>query len=270
MNGDISFNNNDLQTFVEFNEEGAAVFTGIITNLINHTNPPDQVAQLYALADADGSSIPSLNYPSKTIVIGGTIHGSTQNNLDERIDDFKGYFNGKDKNLDIAYRGGTRRYIATKNALSVEREQTSLYATFRVEFICTVPFGLDTATTNLWAAKTGFTSATFTETPTVAGNAPFQFPVITITINSLTGSGDYVQISNDNNNQELLIFGIGLANGDVIVIDCAQRTVTLNGSEIDYFGTFLELEPGANSITYTDGFTTRNVDVAAVYTKRWL
>ncbi len=77
-------------------------------------------------------------------------------------------------------------------------------------------------------------------------------------------------ISNDNNNQEIMIYGIGLVATDVIVIDCAQRIVTLNGTEIDYNGTFLELEPGANSITYTDGFTTRTVDVAASYVKRWL
>lgn len=270
MNGDISFNNHDLQTFTEHDDSGDPSFVGIITNLIDHTSQPDEVAQLYALADADGSSIPSLNYPSKKILIGGTIHGSTQDDLDERIDNFKAYFNGKNKNLDIDYRGGTRRYIATKNAMSVEREQTTLYATFRVEFICTIPFGVDTTTTNLWAAKTGFTSPTFTETPTIEGSAPYQYPVITITLTAITGAGDYVQISNDNNGQELLLYGLGLVNGDVIVIDALNRVVTVNGIEVDYYGTFLELEPGANSLTYTDGFTTRTINVSAVYTKRWL
>ena len=68
----------------------------------------------------------------------------------------------------------------------------------------------------------------------------------------------------------MIIYGQGIEAGDVIIIDCANRTVTINDEEVDYFGTFLELEPGANSITYTDGFTTRNVDVSGVYTKRWL
>lgn len=264
MNGDLSFNVNDLQTY------DPATRVGIVTNRIEHTNLPDKVAQLYAKADANGSSIPAINYPSKKIVIGGSIHGTSQADLDSRIDTFKGYFNGKDKNLDIAYGSGTRRYVATANTISVIRQQQALYATFTVEFICTDPFGLDTSATDLWAAKTGFTSATFTETPTIAGSAPSQLPIFTITINSLTGAGDYVQISNDNNNQEILIYGAGLEAGDVVVIDCANRTVTLNGTEIDYYGTFLELEPGAASITYTDGFTTRNVDVEAEYTKRWL
>jgi hypothetical protein len=264
MNGDLSFNSNDLQTF------DTATRVGILTNSIEHTNLPDKIAQLFAKADADGSTIPAINYPSKKVTIGGTIHGSTQADLDSRIDTFKGYFTGKDKNLDIVYGSSTRRYIATANTISIQRQQKALYATFAIEFICTNPFGLDTITTDLWTAKTGFTSATFTETPTVGGNAPFQLPVITITVNSLTGSGDYVQISNDNNGQELLIYGLGITSGDVIIIDCVERTVTINDVEVDAYGTFLELEPGSNSITYTDGFTTRSVDVSAVYTKRWL
>ena len=264
MNGDLTYNSNDLQTY------NPATNVGIITNSIEHTNIPDKIAVLYAKADANGSAIPAINYPSKKVSIAGVIKGSSQADLDSRIDTFKGYFIGKDKNLDIAYGASTRRYIATANTISVVRKQKALYATFAIEFICTNPFGIDTTATDLWAAKTAFTSATFTETPTVGGTAPYQLPIFTITINSLTGAGDYVLISNDNNNQEVMIYGQALANGDVIVIDCANRIVTLNGNEIDYYGVLLELEPGANSITYTDGFTTRSVDVEAEYTKRWL
>lgn len=264
MNGDLTYNSNDLQTY------DPTTNVGILTNVIEHTNLPEKIATLFAKADADGSSIPSINYPSKKVNIAGMIKGSTQADLDSRIDTFKGYFTGKDKNLDITYGSSTRRYIATANTVSVVRQDKAIFATFAIEFICTNPFGLDTSTTNLWTAKSAFSSATFTETPTIGGNAPYQLPVITITINSLTGAGDYVQISNDNNNQELLIYGQGLQAGDVIIIDCAECTVTLNGTEIDYYGTFLELEPGAASITYTDGFTTRSVDVSGVYTKRWL
>lgn len=264
MNGDVSFNSNDLQTY------DPATDVGIVTNVIDHTDGPELSMQLYGLADADGSSIPAINSPSKPIALAGAIKGSTQADLDNRIDTFKGYFRGKDKNLDIAYGSGTRRYIATAGKPLIQRSQKSLIARFQVPIVCTNPYGLDTSTTDLWTAKNNFTSATFTETPTVGGTAPYQLPIITITIDALTGAGDYVQISNDNNNQELLIYGQNLTAGDVIVIDCEQRIVTLNGDEIDYDGTFLELEPGANSITYTDGFTTRTVDVTAVYTKRWL
>lgn len=264
MNGGLTYNSNDLQTY------DPATKTGINTNVIEHTNLPDSVAELYIKANASDSDVPDQEYPSKTIRLGGTIHGDDQADLDDRIDAFKGYFAVRKKNLDIVYGSGTRRYTVLKvNSDSVVRQDKALFATFSFELVCK-PFGFDTSTTNLWAAKTGFTSATFTETPTVGGNAPFQLPIITITVNSLTGTGDYVQISNDNNGQELLLYGYGIQTGDVIVIDCVERSVTLNDVEVLPYGTFLELTPGANSITYTDGFTTRNVDVEAVYTKRWL
>lgn len=264
MNGDVTYNSNDLQTY------SPTTNVGIITNVIDHTGNPDKSMALFGLADANGSSIPAINYPSKPLSLVGAIKGSTQADLDARIDTFKGYFIGKDKNLDIVYGSGTRRYIATATSIPVVRKTKPLFATFQVDLVCTNPFGLDTSSTDLWATKNNYTSATFTETPTVGGNAPSQLPIITITIDALTGDGDFVQISNDNNSQELVVYGLGLEAGDVIIIDCVERTVTLNGTEVDYFGTFLELEPGANSITYTDGFTTRTVDVAASYTKRWL
>lgn len=264
MNGDLSFNSNDLQTY------DPATDVGIITNVIDHTDGPELVMSLYGLADADGSSIPAISSPSKPIALAGAIKGSSQADLDNRIDTFKGYFIGKDNNLDIAYGSGTRRYIATAGRPLIQRSQNSYIARFQVPIVCTNPYGLDTSASNLWTAKNNFTSATFTETPTVGGNAPYQLPVFTITIDALTGAGDYVMISNDNNNQEILLYGLGLEAGDVIVIDCVERTVTVNGNEVNYYGTFLELEPGANSITYTDGFTTRTVDVSATYVKRWL
>lgn len=264
MNGELSFNSNDLQTY------SPATDTGIITNVIDHTDGPEMLMGLYGLADADGSSIPNINYPSKPVALAGVIKGSSQADLDNRIDTFKGYFIGKDKNLDITYGAGTRRYVATAGVPKIQRRPMSYIAMFQIPLTCTTPFGIDTTSTALWATKNNYTSATFTETPTVGGNAPYQLPIFTITIDALTGAGDYVQISNDNNNQEIMIYGIGLQAGDVIVIDCVERIVTLNGVEINYYGTFLELAPGANSITYTDGFTTRTVDVAASYVKRWL
>ncbi len=264
MNGEVSFDSNNLQTF------NPATKTGIITSDIDHIGSPDKIVQLFAKASANGSAIPNIEYPSKRVIVKGSIHGSTSADLDDRIDTFKGYFTGKAKNLDITYSTGTRRYIATPRLLPMARRQRAHFATFKIVYICTEPFGLDTANTDLWAAKTGFTSSSFTETPTIAGSAPVQYPVITITINAFTGSGDYIQVTNDNNNQGILVSGANLAVNDVVEIDCKERTVKLNAVEIDYYGTFLELEPGAAAITYIDGFATRSVDVEGVYSKRWL
>jgi adenylate cyclase class IV len=263
MNGALTFNSNSLQTF------NRSTRLGINTNTIEHTNLPDKIAEILAKADADQSVIPNITYPNKKIGIAGTIHGSTQADLDDRIDNFKGYFNGKDKNLDINYGSNTRRYIATVNTINIQRENHALFATFRVEFICSQPFGLDISTTSL-INQLNNTAASYTATPTVGGNAPYQLPVFTITLDAITGSGDYLQISNDNNNQSIELYGLGLVSGDVIEIDCFNRTVKVNNTDVNYYGTFIELEPGPVSVTYSDGFTTRTVDIVATYYKRWL
>lgn len=263
MNGDLSYNSNSLQNY------NPTTKVGIITNAIEHTGIPEKEAMLYAKADANGSSIPSINYPSKKVSIAGTIHGSSQDNLDTRIDSFKALFNGKDKNLDIDYAGSTRRYIATANTISVQRQQKALWASFSIEFICTQPFGLDTTLTNI-ANISNNTSSSRTVSATIGGTAPYQLPIITLTLDALTGAGDYLQVSNDANDQGILIENIAMTAGDVIVIDCAERTVKRNGFEVDYRGTFFELEPGSVNITYTDGFTTRTVDIKIDYYKRYM
>jgi hypothetical protein len=263
MNGAITYDSNNLQSFNYSNR------TGIITSKINHTNQPNKDLNILALANASKSAIFSTEYPTKNISITGTILGSSQDDLDSRIDTFKAYFTGKDKNLDIDYAGSTRRYSATANGVSIKRQDRALFAEFDVGFICPLPFGFETSSTQI-ADDTAYTSSSNTYAPTIAGSAPYQYPIITLTLNTITGDGDYLQMSNDNNGQEMLIFGQGLVDGDVIVIDCFERTTKLKGEAVDYLGTFLELEPGPNSITYTDGFETRSVDINIVYYKRYL
>lgn len=257
MNGDLSFNGNLLQT------------NNIITNVINHTDLPDQVMGIFDVANANRSAITYIDYPSRKIMIGGVIKGSSQADLDNRIDSFKGYFNGKDKNLDINYAGSTRRYIATKTAISIEYNGALRFAKFKVQFICSEPFGLDTTATELIDVS-GHTSSTYTATPVIGGTAPFQLPIFEITINSLTGTGDYIQLSNNANNQAILITGQELDDGDILIVDSEKHRVTKNGGEVDYIGIFFELEPGNASLTYADGFDTRNVDIYAEYFKRYL
>lgn len=236
---------------------------------IDHYSLPTKDVPLYALAFANKSSIPWTNYPSKGIRVDGYIFCDTDDSLEAKIDLFKSYLTAQDANLDIDYDSTVRRYIATVNRCDIKRTISSKAANFTLEFICTQPFGVETTSTEL-VDEPAYTSATDTYPLTIEGTAPFQYPIITITLNTVTGTDGYVQISNDNNGQEMLIYGADLVDDDVIIIDTFNRTVTVNGNPVDYLGTFLELERGSQSITYTDGFATRNVDIYIEYYKRYL
>lgn len=257
MNGDLSFNGFLLKT------------SNIITNAINHTDAPEVELGLLVVANANRSAINDYDALPRKIDISGVISGTSQIDLDQRIDSFKTIFNGKNKNLDINYAGGIRRYIATKNSLSITRSGALKFAGFKVQFICTEPFGLDVAPTVL-INQSAITTSTFTATPSFGGTAPYQLPKFTITINSLTGTGDYIQLSNNANNQSIIILGQSIANGNILIIDNEMREVLKNGSRIDYSGVFFEMDLGNASITYSDGFATRNVNIYAEYFKRYL
>lgn len=181
MTGALTFNASSLQTF------DPTTRLGILTNRIDHTDLPDYDVNALALANANGSVIPYDSYPSKKISIEGAIFGSSLVDIDQRIDAFKALFNGKNKNLDITYAGGTRRYTATKTSIRVSHKQKQLYATFIVEFIATFPFGLDTTLVTA-LNQSGRTLAGYIDTHTFVGSAPVQYPLITITFNNVAMS----------------------------------------------------------------------------------
>lgn len=171
----IAFDGNNLQT---------TVYT---TSDIDHENLPNKNANTYALAHANKSVLPFVNYPSRSITIKGNIKGTSIADCDAKMDAFKAYFNKKDANLDIGYNGGTRRYIATVQGLQVDRPKGLTTADFTVVFICTNPFGQNTSSTSLLTAS-GNTTQPTNFAPTFQGNAPYQLPVITLTYSAATNS----------------------------------------------------------------------------------
>lgn len=169
----VSFDSNDLQT------------SSVITRDVVHENTPTQDTKLAALANANKSVIPFINYPNRLITQTGHLRASSIANLDALADTFKNYFKGKDKNLDIGYNGTTRRYIATPIKVVVDRPRGLGFADFSVEYLCSEPFGRATTTTSALTAN-GRTAASYTDSHTFLGTAPYLLPVVTIEYNDIT------------------------------------------------------------------------------------
>jgi hypothetical protein len=255
--GDISFDSNNLQT------------ASILTQDIKHEGLPTKDAKIYSFSHANKSSIPFVSYPQRSISVKGVLNGSSIANLDSIIDTFKNYFLGTDKNLDIGYNGSTRRYIATAANILVDRPGGLLYANFQVDFICSQPFGRNTATTSALSA-TGRTLSGYTDPHTFLGTAPYQLPLITITITAVTGGASFLYFGNSANGQGITITDQTFIAGDVVAIDCDLKTVTKNGVAIDFIGAFPEFAPGAQTFSYSDGFTTRTFNITVAYYPMYL
>lgn len=257
MPGGITFAGNNLQT------------ANILTQQINHADIPEKDARLYAVAHANKSAIPFISYPSKKILVSGTIVGSSIANLDGLLDTFRGYFTGSEQALIIEYNSGSRQYTATAMGPKIDRPGGLLYAYFEIEFICTQPFGYDTSNTTALSAS-GRTSATYSDSYTFLGTAPYQLPITTITLTATPGTpSNFILWGNGGNGQAIYV-NRTWANGDILVIDCLQKTVTVNGAVVDFSGGFPEFPPGSQTLSYTDGFSSRTFTISVVYAKAYM
>ncbi|WP_438980185.1 phage distal tail protein [Polynucleobacter sp.] len=265
MDGNISFDSNSLQTY------SRSTGIGIITDDIDLDSLADKVLNVLGLAHQNASTIPFINYPSKTIPVTGTIASTSATALDTLLDTFRGYLTGKDKNLDIVYKGSTRRFIATVSGLTIKRSENKKYARFAINFFCTIPFGVNTTDTTALSA-TGRTLASYTDAHTFLGNAPYQLPVATITLTAVSSTGSQQLFwGNADTGQGITITRSNWTAGDVIVIDVASpsRPVTVNGVAVDFVGAFPEFTPGAHNMNYADSFTSRTFSISVLYKPRW-
>lgn len=253
----IAFNSNSLQT------------TSIITSEIDHHSSPNKAVAQASIAHGNKSRIIYTEYKDKKINITGQLVSTTITTLDALIDTFKGYLQGEDKNLDIEYNGTTRRYVATENVTQIERPGGLLFANFKVQFICAFPFGTDLASSSL-STQTTQTNAIYNYAITVAGSAPWQCPVITVTYSAITGlTSKTVSIGNGNTGQIISVTRTWTAT-DVLEVDVANRTVKVNGVQVEFSGAFPEFQPGSGTLSYADDFTTRTFGLTATYYKRYV
>lgn len=112
--------------------------------------------------------------------------------------------------------------------------------------------------------------STFINEGTITNGGNFgTFPVITI-----TGSGENPTITNVTTNQSLTI-NVTLVEGDELIIDCENGTVTLNGDDaLAYLSSssqFLQLASGDNTIQVTDDSEdSLDIDVEFSYRYAWI
>jgi len=234
------------------------------TQTIFHESMDSRELNIQRLGKGDGGKLVAETFAPKTITLRGTVFGNDCDDLEANIDTLKELLNRQEKDLDIEYKSGTRRYISSCSNYTIERSHYNLtFANWDATFICSnPPFGkaIDTATAEYALVVTG--------TGTVEGYPVFlgtrrPMPIIKCTVNSET---DLSKISFRNvvTNGTIAVEASYTA-ADVLIINTADYTVTLNGKAHDYEGFFPEFVVGGNHFAVELRADAANVTLKLIY-----
>lgn len=231
--------------------------SNLITRTIIHDQSPDRVLNTIKLTRQDGEIIVNDSYNPKEITVEGVIVGSSQSDMESRLDTLKALVAQKDKNLDIDYAGGTRRYVCRNTKFTCTRDSFNIFhAPYTIVFYVAKGIGTNTSETNALTA-TGITAATDARSVVFAGSyQPRPRHKVTITTR---GNADTVRVINYDTGDYMDVDLDGFSDTDYFEIDEENQTVKKNGStNINWSGKFPSVNPGTINmrlITKYGGYT---------------
>lgn len=245
----------------------ASVVPGLRIIATNPYQTPNRVLTTNPVGSANKSVTSSAYFTLKPLAVKIEIGQDNRDLLETAIDLLESILQAKEATLLLVQGGTTRQYTATLDSLSVTDVQGG-WAAITINFKASDPYGYDAAATNFASSRT--TGSSRSNTYIFGGTAEWQAPVITITLNSLTGgTSKNMLVGNAATGQQITITRTWTA-ADVVVIDSKLRKVTVNGTEVAFSGAFPEFNAGNGTLDYSDTLTTRDVTIATAYTKRYL
>lgn len=198
----------------------------------------------------DGQYVTADYFREYTIEARGIVKMGTLALLDAQIDTIKKKLRTREGNLDYIDGNGTvKRFIATvdnfEEMFAARQRYHVTICPFVIRFKCMTPFGKSRTITS--------TSLSITSSPTVqsvvnAGTYKAQ-PIVTLLF-SAASSVTVVNIANTTKGESIQYSGSVAAN-DILVFNSEQKTVTKNGTAVDFTGAFPSVDPGGNLMTVT-------------------
>lgn len=216
----------------------------------------------------DGNVLVYERYGQKVIKLQGTLVGSSQSDLDSKIDTFKELFSRPEKNLDIDWNGGTLRFVATCSKHPFTRDHYNTSAVpWTAEFVVSSGVGHDITTTTALNADAETTAVDSVGNYTASSNFSLSGskapkPLITITLAGTPSSSMRgIQYTNlDTGERTIITRNVDMSGlaGKSIVIDCANKMVTDNLAtsgqvEGNFLGTFPNFSIGTNNVSIQTG-----------------
>jgi len=203
---------------------------------VHHETAPERLINSLKLARQDGEVIIDDTLSIKYIEISGILVGSSRSDLDGKIDAFKELISRKDKNLDVTWVSGIRRYVCRSITHEFNRDfYNILHVPYTIKFFVATGYGTDTSETTA-LNKTGIVAATDSEEVTLAGSYNPK-PKHTINLDT-RGNADIIRLENED-------------TGDYMDIDLGEDSADEDDESVSktatfYINTDKDLESGTH------------------------
>lgn len=242
----------------------------IVFTRVEYYRRPKLEVQRYKLARRDGSKLVNAEFGALEINLIGNIQSNLGRRGFEAARDQLMYRTlGQEKVLGAYINGRYRNFVCTVDDVMLS-EVNGGYAAFNIKFTCSKPFGEDAETTTVLsnAGNTG-TSSTKTFVAAISGTYKAE-PILTCIVQAVTGgTSKYIRLGNPATGKYIKVTRTW-ANGDTLVIDVANKTCKVNGTDVDYAGVFPTWEVGHDQLHYEDSLTSRTVALSVTYKKRYV
>lgn len=228
---------------------------------------PDRELRMSKIARADKSILTSAEYSSRPIVVEGVIGADNYLELMQNINTLNSKL--QTQNAEASYEKAGVTLIYSEVTLdSVKTKVSGGNCDFTIRFVASNPIPYESSSNQLLQPQ-HFTATASTYAITNTGSYT-ALPVFSITLSLLSGgTSKNVVITNSNLGQGITITRTWTA-GDIISVDCMEKTVMVNGTSVDYTGIFPEFAPGLGSVGYSDTLTTRSGKISATYNRRFI
>lgn len=236
-----------------------------MTRFAKHESVADRVISSQPRVGDDGEILITERYGKKVIRLQGVLIGSSQSDLESKIDTFVELLSRPEKNLDITYAGGTRRYVATCQKHDFDRDHYHLsIAPWSAEFVVLAGEGKDTTTTQPTAADGDTLSYDPTSDPTgrvtvtIDGTKPPKPTIVLGAFSAGTTIKGIEYLNRDTGERLVVTYPGSWGNSRTITINCDAKTVTgdvVDGvtKDLNFYGVFPSFPIGSVNLQLTCG-----------------
>lgn len=253
---------------VKFNNTLFTTIPNFTIYEVDHDTPPEERINIAELARKHGGKLYYRQKAPRRITITGYINTTSRSSYLSSRDALLKLLENEEATLEIPTENDFRTYTATAQS-TMFSDKGGGYASVIITFICADPFGYEKNARTIINGTTKTASpSTFSLSEAIGGTYETP-PYITLTLIAVSGgTGKYIDLSNPAGDN-IRITRNWVAD-DVLTIDMLNKTCKVNGSSVDFTGTFWDFSIGDNALTYSDNFTTsRKVGVIMTYRKRY-